>query len=86
MTPADQKERDKRHVRSLQNPRIISTFSVCGVTIAEADRAELLGMICWLVKGSDAFRQQPKGKTSDFCENMKDPSYAEWIARRDASC
>lgn len=64
MSPADQKERDKRHVRSLQNPRIVADFRLCNVSIAEADRAELLGMICWLIKGSEAFRQSPKRKAA----------------------
>ena len=61
MSPTDKKERDKRHVRSLQNPRIVADFRLCNVSIAEADRAELLGMICWLITGKDAFKQ-PKRK------------------------
>ena len=58
MTPADQKERDKRHVRSLQNPRIISNFKLCNVTLAEADRSELLGIISHLQGEVDKLMQE----------------------------
>jgi len=70
MTPADQKERDKRHVRSLQNPRVIADFRLCNVSCSDADRAELLGMISYLHDqlarlNSDAFKQPKRKQTDD---------------------
>ena len=61
MTPADQKERDKRHVRSLQVPRLIHEFRLCNVAIADMERAELLGVISWLIQHQEPFKQ-PKRK------------------------
>ena len=56
MTPADQKERDKRHVRSLQVPRLIHEFRLCNVAIADMERAELLGAISWLIQHQETFK------------------------------
>lgn len=61
MRPTDQKERDKQHIRSLQQPRLIADFRLCNVAIAEMERAELLGAICWLLKGQLA-KEPPKRK------------------------
>src|SRR5262245_40224033 len=43
-------ERDKSFIRSVVDRKLINSFRLHGVTIAEMGRAELLGVICWLIK------------------------------------
>jgi hypothetical protein len=44
----EQRERAKRAVRSFHDSKLIETFRFHGLSIAEMDRAELLGLISFL--------------------------------------
>ena len=45
---AEERERSKRAVRSFHDAALIETFRFHGLSIAEMDRAELLGVISFL--------------------------------------
>lgn len=52
---AEKTEREKRHIRAHVKQEQINAFRFYGISIAEMDRQELLGVICFLIDHPRAF-------------------------------
>ena len=52
---AEKLEREKRHIRAHVKQEQINAFRFYGVSIAEMDRQELLGVICFLINHPQAY-------------------------------
>ncbi len=50
---AEERERSKRAVRAFHDARVIDSFRFHGLSIAEMDRAELLGVISFLASSGN---------------------------------
>ena len=52
---AEKTDREKLHIRAHVDQKQINAFRFYGVSIAEMDRQELLGVICFLIKHPQAY-------------------------------
>lgn len=50
-------EDKKKQIRELQDHKLLESMQVMGVRLVHLDRAELLGLICYLAKTSNALRK-----------------------------
>jgi hypothetical protein len=52
----DKVDNDKAFIRSMTDRALVNSFRLHGLSLAEMDRGELLGVICWLIKNPDIYR------------------------------
>lgn len=62
---SEEVERAKKYIRSFRSDKTIETFRFFHLTLGDMDRAELLGVICFLIKNQGFFPQDVKKVSND---------------------